>query len=195
MAYVPNEWQDRIGTGLNNFTDQNGNELTLTPNPTSITQAGTPFSAEWMNHIEQGISTLDRFFSSIDPVIKKAARAKLGMGKLLWSGKWSTSGGAPASIPGISQYSLLLVSVAANPVLCAFDYTRPTVPCFVGKGPNASFTNSTTSMVERAVRISLGSGDAISGLRILDYTYFGGSGGQVSIAASTAVVDAVYGLI
>lgn len=195
MAYVPNEWQDRIGTGLNNFTDQNGNELTLTPNPTSITQAGTPFTAEWMNHIEQGISTLDQFFSSIDPVIKKAARAQLGMGKLLWSGEWSTSGGAPASIPGISQYSLLLVSVAANPVLCSFDYTRPTVRCFVGKGPNASFTNSTTSMVERAVRITLGSGDAISDLRMLDYTYFGGSGGQVTIAASTAVIDAVYGLI
>ena len=69
------------------------------------------------------------------------------------------------------------------------------MPCFVGKGPNASFTNSTTSMVERAVRITLGSGDAISDLRILDYTYFGGSGGQVTIAASTAVVDAVYGLI
>ena len=80
MAYVPNEWQDRIGTGLNNFTDQNGNELTLTPNPTSITQAGTPFSAEWMNHIEQGISTLDQFFSSVDPVIKKAARASWGWG-------------------------------------------------------------------------------------------------------------------
>lgn len=55
MAYTPNTWQDRTGTGLNKFTDQNGNEYEFTPTPDEITQQGTPFSAAWMNHIEQGI--------------------------------------------------------------------------------------------------------------------------------------------
>lgn len=55
MAYTPNTWQDRTGTGLNKFTDQNGNEYEFTPTPDEITQQGTPFSAAWLNHIERGI--------------------------------------------------------------------------------------------------------------------------------------------
>ena len=60
MAYTPNTWSDRVGTGLNQFVDQNGTQYTFTPNPTSITQAGTPFSASWMNHIENGIASADQ---------------------------------------------------------------------------------------------------------------------------------------
>lgn len=55
MAYTKNTWLPRIGTGLNKFTDQNGNEWTLTSAPTEVQQAGTPFTADWMNHIEDGI--------------------------------------------------------------------------------------------------------------------------------------------
>lgn len=66
MAYTPNTWQDRTGTGLNKFTDQNGNEYEFTPTPDEITQQGTPFSAAWMNHIEQGIKdNSDKFPVSI----------------------------------------------------------------------------------------------------------------------------------
>lgn len=55
MAYIPNTWQDRIVVGGNKFTDQSGKKYTFTPTPDSVSQQGTPFSADWMNHIEQGI--------------------------------------------------------------------------------------------------------------------------------------------
>lgn len=56
MAYTKNTWVDRVAVGDNKFTDQNGNNYEFTPNPDSVSQAGTPFSAAWMNHIEQGIA-------------------------------------------------------------------------------------------------------------------------------------------
>lgn len=56
MAYTKHTWVDRQGIGLNKFTDQNGNEYEFTPNPDSITQTGTPFSAAWMNNIENGLA-------------------------------------------------------------------------------------------------------------------------------------------
>lgn len=56
MAYIPNTWQAREGTGLNKYTDTTtGQVLTLQSTPDSLTQEGTPFSADWMNHIENGI--------------------------------------------------------------------------------------------------------------------------------------------
>ena len=55
MSYTKNTWVDRIATGDNKFKDQNNNNYTFTPTPDSVTQAGTPFSASWMNHIEDGI--------------------------------------------------------------------------------------------------------------------------------------------
>lgn len=54
-AYSKNTWIARTGTGLNRYTDQNSNVLELTPAPTELITPGTPFSADWMNHIEQGI--------------------------------------------------------------------------------------------------------------------------------------------
>ena len=56
MAYTPHTWQAREGEGLSIYTDTNtGSVLNLQSTPTSVTQAGTPFSAEWMNEMEQGI--------------------------------------------------------------------------------------------------------------------------------------------
>lgn len=54
--YIPNTWVSRQGTGLNRFVDQEGNALFLTSAPTEIVTEGTPFSADWMNHIEQGVA-------------------------------------------------------------------------------------------------------------------------------------------
>lgn len=65
MAYTPNTWQDQIIDGANRFTDQNGNLLILLPAPISVTQQGTPFSAAWMNHIEQGIAGVFSYGSSL----------------------------------------------------------------------------------------------------------------------------------
>jgi hypothetical protein len=43
----------RQGIGLNKFTDQNGVKYEFTPSPDEVTQPGTPFSAEWMNEMEE----------------------------------------------------------------------------------------------------------------------------------------------
>lgn len=56
MAYIPNTWIARQGTDLNKFVDQNGNYYVFTPAPGNVVSEGTPFSADWMNHIEQGIA-------------------------------------------------------------------------------------------------------------------------------------------
>lgn len=56
MAYTPNTWQPRIVQFPTRFNDQNGNIYNFTPSPGTVTQPGTAFSAEWMNHIETGIA-------------------------------------------------------------------------------------------------------------------------------------------
>ena len=56
MAYTKHTWLARLGTGLNKFLNSGtSTNLVLTPNPDSITQQGSPFSATWMNEMEQGI--------------------------------------------------------------------------------------------------------------------------------------------
>ena len=56
MAYTKNTWLARLGTGLNRFLfAQNGQYMTLTSAPESVTQDGTAFSADWMNHLEEGV--------------------------------------------------------------------------------------------------------------------------------------------
>ena len=56
MAYTKHNWQAREGTGLSKYTDTiTGQVLNLQSTPDSVTQEGTPFTAEWMNEMEQGI--------------------------------------------------------------------------------------------------------------------------------------------
>lgn len=54
-AYSKHSWLPRLGTGLNRFKDQNDDYIYLTSEPKSVSQVGTPFSATWMNEIEDGI--------------------------------------------------------------------------------------------------------------------------------------------
>lgn len=58
MAYTPNTWVAREVQYPNRFQDENGDFWTLTPAPGTVITAGTPFSAAWMNNIEQGITSL-----------------------------------------------------------------------------------------------------------------------------------------
>lgn len=59
MAYIKQEWKDEVLNGPEQYnitapgTNINGAEITLS---TPITQAGTPVTAERMNHIEDGIA-------------------------------------------------------------------------------------------------------------------------------------------
>jgi hypothetical protein len=57
MAYTKTNWVPRTGTNLNKYTKPNetANSVVLVNAPDGVTQAGTPYSAENMNHIEQGI--------------------------------------------------------------------------------------------------------------------------------------------
>lgn len=57
MAYTKTLWKDRIVQFANKFTKsgETSTEVTLTPAPGTVTEAGTPLSAANMNKIEQGI--------------------------------------------------------------------------------------------------------------------------------------------
>jgi hypothetical protein len=58
MAYTKTTWTPRQGTNLNKFTksSETAASVILTNAPDAISQQGTPFSANNMNHIEQGIA-------------------------------------------------------------------------------------------------------------------------------------------
>ena len=68
MAYKKHEWKARTGTGLNKFRDQNGNIYEFEAAPDEVTQPGTPFSADWMNEMEEGIAA-----AGITPLVSNAA--------------------------------------------------------------------------------------------------------------------------
>jgi len=63
MAYTKTFWKARKGTNLNRFTKSEETDRTflLTNTPDAITEPGTPFSAENMNHIEEGIEAAHNF--------------------------------------------------------------------------------------------------------------------------------------
>lgn len=60
MAYQKHTWVQRLGVKLNRFKDQNNVRYEFTSDPESVSQAGTPFSAAWMNEIEDGIYNSER---------------------------------------------------------------------------------------------------------------------------------------
>jgi microcystin-dependent protein len=69
--YEKTNWKARRGTGLNKFTEtersgtaRDENTVILTNTPDSISEPGTPFNEDNMNHIEQGIE--DAHSSIID---------------------------------------------------------------------------------------------------------------------------------
>lgn len=59
MSYSKQVWVARVGNGLNRFRDTvSGNYLELVNVPSMLVTEGTPFSAERMNHIEEGLYDL-----------------------------------------------------------------------------------------------------------------------------------------
>ena len=57
MSYTRTTWIARVGTALNRFlkTNETSTEVELTNDPTGVTTAGTPFTVDNMNKIEEGI--------------------------------------------------------------------------------------------------------------------------------------------
>lgn len=68
MAYKKHEWKARQGVGLNKFRDQNGVLYEFESAPDEVTEPGTPFSATWMNEMEEGIAA-----AGITPLVSTAA--------------------------------------------------------------------------------------------------------------------------
>lgn len=66
MAFIKKTWLARLGTGLNKFTVNGGNKVTLDSAPDSITQEGTPLSAQNMNDLEGRIETA---FTGVDTAL------------------------------------------------------------------------------------------------------------------------------
>lgn len=55
---MPRVWQDRIVQYPRRFKDQNNNTLTLTPDPGTISQEGTPVTAVLLNGIESDLAII-----------------------------------------------------------------------------------------------------------------------------------------
>lgn len=59
MPYLKTEWKDRVVQYPRRYKDQNNNQLTLTPDEGTVTEAGTTVNAARLNNIEQGISDIE----------------------------------------------------------------------------------------------------------------------------------------
>lgn len=57
MSYTTTQWTDRIVEHPRRYTKsaEAGASVTLTPDPGTVTQTGTPVNAAQLNRIEQGI--------------------------------------------------------------------------------------------------------------------------------------------
>lgn len=59
MAYTRNTWVDRVVQYARRYRDQNNNQITLTPDPGTVTAEGTTINAAKLNNIEGWIETTD----------------------------------------------------------------------------------------------------------------------------------------
>ena len=70
MAYVKTTWLDRIVQYPRRYRDQNSNQLTLTPDEGTVTEAGTTVNAARLNNIETAIETIDSALPGIEASIQ-----------------------------------------------------------------------------------------------------------------------------
>jgi len=67
MGYTKTIWEPREGTGLHRYlkSGESSTEVTLVNTPTTITQAGTPFTTDAMNNIEAGLFSASEMVDSL----------------------------------------------------------------------------------------------------------------------------------
>lgn len=77
MAYSKQTWEPRLGTNLNRFLKENETTqyVELTQDPETITQSGTPFTADRMAHMEDGIE------NAVDKTSAQVVNGKKTFGK------------------------------------------------------------------------------------------------------------------
>lgn len=113
MAYEMQNWEPRLGIGLNRFTDAvSGATLELTSTPDSISQEGTPFSADRMNHMEAGIAgaaaTADEAYSLNPSLIQLPSSTDLNA--VITPGQYHGEGN-PNSPGGSGEFYLVVETV------------------------------------------------------------------------------------
>ena len=123
MAYEMQNWEPRLGIGLNRFTDAvSGATLELTSTPDSISQEGTPFSADRMNHMEAGIAgaaaTADEAYSLNPSLIQLPSSTDLNA--VITPGQYHGEGN-PNS-PGGSGEFYLVVETVGNSTLQTINF-------------------------------------------------------------------------
>lgn len=97
MAYKKHEWKARQGTGLNKFRDQNGKIYEFEAAPDEVTQPGTPFSAQWMNEMEDGIAAAGIIYAVCSTAADVAE-------------KTVETGGAPEQLANGDNFRILFVN-------------------------------------------------------------------------------------
>ena len=118
MAYTPTNWQARTGSGLNRFVDQNGNILELTASPTEVINAGTPVTADNLNHMEEGIE------AAHEAIDEKADPGLLVTGLSLPTSGYSGSGPYTISITATGVATTAIKVYELIPVFSATAATR-----------------------------------------------------------------------
>lgn len=102
--YEKTNWLPRIGTGLNKFRNSGSMQnLVLTPDPDSISQQGTPFSADLMNHLEEGVYQAHLLAGALEEQLEL-----LGTAVDSKSENPSTSTSAPSIVVDNTIYTLFL---------------------------------------------------------------------------------------
>lgn len=88
MAFQKKTWLARLGQGLNKFILNGGSRVTLESSPDTVTQQGTPLSAENMNDLEDRI---DSEFTNVNSAIN-AINDKFSLVKLVKTSYVASSG-------------------------------------------------------------------------------------------------------
>jgi len=83
MAYTPTEWKDRVVEHPRTYTIQDNGDgtITLTPEPGTIYEPGTPVSAPNMNKIEQGLVDAHNHIARTDNP-HAVTKAQVGLGNV-----------------------------------------------------------------------------------------------------------------
>lgn len=113
MAYTKTTWQDRLVEYPNRYakSGETGTSVTLTADPGTVTQAGTPISAANLNKIEQGIADAHNgqlFKLTADDGTGKGGGFTGDVNTIVKAGFYSI-GNTATNTPVASSYGFLIV--------------------------------------------------------------------------------------